>query len=367
MPDACPLIGAGSLDQTRPLQRRRACRIARGTTLVELMVAIVIGMLVLGALASLFSHSSHARNEIDRAGQQVENGRFALELLRDDIHLAGHYGGVVGGAQLRVGACIPRSGLPLSASALGWQSDPPVLPAPIHGYASGDTPPAESCLSSQQPNTDVLVVRSVESVATTPGAVNGSALVNDYFIQVSSCSDRTIDPVDQPFAVAPGGPGAAARFPLHLKDCAAIAPLRKLVVHAWYVGRCSVCGGAGDGIPSLRLVELTGANASSVSVVEGIESMRIEYLLDTDGNGEIDTIRRCKAGVDPCTAADWSNIIAVQIRLLSRTLTPSPGHRDTKTYNMGLAGVIAAPNDAFKRHLFGAVVTAYNIAGPREK
>ena len=366
MPKQTSLAPSGGRSPAGLLQRTHACRTQPGVTLVELMVAIVIGMLVLAALATLFSQSSLARNEIDRAGQQVENGRFALELLRDDIHQAGHYGGVGSGAQLRTGACIPRSGLPLSAAALGWQRDPPIVPAPIHGYAGGDTPAAESCLSSQQPNTDVLIVRSVESVGTMPGAVNASAFDNDYFIQASTCSDPTVDPVEQPFAVAPGGAGAAARFPLHLKDCATIAPLRKLVVHAWYVGRCSVCSGSGDGIPSLRLVELTGANASSVAVVEGIESMRIEYLLDSDRNGEIDTIRRCKAGINACTAADWSNVLAVQVRLLSRTLAPSPGYRDTKTYDMGLAGVIAAPNDAFKRHLFGAVVAAYNLAGPRE-
>lgn len=343
-----------------------AARREHGTTLVELMIGIAIGMLVLGALAALFAQTGNARSEIDRAGQQIENGRFALELLREDLHQAGYFGGFTGGTRRVVGACVPRSGVLLSAAALGWQDSPPLTPMPIHGYAGGDTPAGETCLSNQQPGTDALVVRSVEPVTTTVAAANASSFDNDYFIQTSACADPGIDAVDRPFVIAAGGAGAVSRFSLHQKDCAAVAPLHKLIVRAWYVGRCSVCSSPADSIPSLRLVELTGAAASSASVVEGIESMRVEYLLDTDHDGEIDATRRCKAGVDPCSETDWSDVIAVQVRLLSRSLSPSPGYVDNKAYDMGLAGIIPARNDGYRRHLFGALVTAYNLAGQRE-
>ncbi|MEO8134603.1 MAG: hypothetical protein ABI831_11560, partial [Betaproteobacteria bacterium] len=200
-------------------------RCERGTTLVELMIGITIGLLVLATLAALFASSSDARNEIDRSGQQIENGRFALELLRDDVHHAGYFGGFIGGAPQPAEACVPRSGLPLSAAALGWQSTPARTPLPVQGYAWGDTPPAETCIANQQPETDVLILRSVEPVTMSSGAVGTSAFDNDYFIQTSTCADAAIDALDKLFVVAVGGPGAATRFPLHQKDCATIASL----------------------------------------------------------------------------------------------------------------------------------------------
>ncbi|MEO8137417.1 MAG: PilW family protein, partial [Betaproteobacteria bacterium] len=76
--------------------------------------------------------------------------------------------------------------------------------------------------------------------------------------------------------------------------------------------------------------------------------------------------RRCKKGTDPCSPQDWNNVIAVRLRVLSRSLGRSPGYVDAKVYDMGLAGVIPPFNDAYKRHLFGVAVTAYNLAGQRE-
>ncbi|MFS8086085.1 MAG: PilW family protein, partial [Acidobacteriota bacterium] len=107
-------------------------------TIVELMTGITLGMLVLIALTVLFASNSAARSEIDRTSQQIENGRFALQWLRDDIHLAGYFSGYAGGTRQAVAACIPRSGVPLGPAALGWQTSPPRTPLPVHGYAAGD-------------------------------------------------------------------------------------------------------------------------------------------------------------------------------------------------------------------------------------
>lgn len=336
-------------------------------SLVELMTGITVGMLILTALAVLFANNSAARSEIDRTSQQIENGRFALQLLRDDIHLAGYFSGYTGGTRQIVDACIPRSGVTLSAAGLGWQASPPQAPLPIHGYAAGDTPAAESCLSNQKANTDVLILRSVETTSISVASAAGVSNANDYFMQTSACADAAIDATNKPFVVAPGGGSAATTFTLHQKDCVTLAAVRKLVVHAYYIGKCSVCSSGGDGVPALRMVELAGATASNVSLVEGIDSMRIEYALDTDNNGEIDTLKRCKNGADPCSPGDWSNVMGVQVYLLARNLTPSPGYTDTKTYDMGLAGTPAATNDRYKRHLYSAMVIAFNLAGLREK
>lgn len=339
----------------------------RGVSLVELMTGLALGMLVLTAMAVLFANNSAARGEIERASQQIESGRFALQLLRDEIRLAGYFHDHPGGTRQVVEVCIPRGGVPLSAAALGWQASPPRMPLSLHGYAAGDTPATETCIANQKPDTDVLILRRVESGTMSVAGVAGDGYSNDYFLQVSACADPAVDAPDEPTVVAPGGRSAAAAFALHAKDCVTPAPLRRLAVHAYYVGKCSVCSGGGDGVPSLRMVELSGASATNVAVIEGIDSMRIEYALDTDDDGEIDAVKRCSKGADPCSAGDWSRVMGVRVHLLARSLTPSPGHTNTRTYDMGLAGTLAPPNDRYRRHLYGAMVIAYNLAGPRER
>src|SRR6266576_1568679 len=66
----------------------------RGFSLVELMVGLFIGGIVLFAMTVLFANNSRARAQIDQSTQQIENGRYALDVLRDDLHLAGYYGDV---------------------------------------------------------------------------------------------------------------------------------------------------------------------------------------------------------------------------------------------------------------------------------
>jgi len=347
--------------------KRGRRRSASGVTLVELMVSIAIGLLIVASLAMLFVANSRTRGEIERSGQQLESGRLAMELLRDDIHQAGYFGGFPAATVQAISPCVPRTGVALNAANLGWQTAPAVVtPLPIHGYASGDTPATETCISNQKADTDVLIVRSVEAAPLTLASATGSSFANDYFLQVSSCANAAVDAAGAPFVVAPGGAGAATRFTLHARDCVSAAPLNRLVVRAYYVGRCSVCTGAGDGIPSLRMVELNGSTATSASVVDGIESMRVEYLLDTAAKGQPDSIRRCKAGVDGCTLADWTHVSAVQVYLLARNLSPSPDYADAKSYAMGLAGTLPPAGDRYKRRLYSALIVARNLAGPRE-
>mgnify|MGYP006187745937 CR=1 FL=1 len=79
---------------TTPRARRRRIRQdAAGFSLVELMIALTIGLfLVGGMLAVVLSSTSTARTR-DRAVDMQTNGRYAIELLKRDIQHAGFLGG----------------------------------------------------------------------------------------------------------------------------------------------------------------------------------------------------------------------------------------------------------------------------------
>src|ERR1700754_3135223 len=67
----------------RPFQR------SRGVTLVELMVALVLGLIVAGGIVTIFlSTSSSNRAQVQLARLQ-EEGRFAVTRIATDLKLAG--------------------------------------------------------------------------------------------------------------------------------------------------------------------------------------------------------------------------------------------------------------------------------------
>jgi type IV pilus assembly protein PilW len=74
------------------LMRRRAARRQAGVSILELMIAITIGLFLLAGLVSVFATSNQAYVELGRASQQIENGRLAMQYLIDDIGAAGFYG-----------------------------------------------------------------------------------------------------------------------------------------------------------------------------------------------------------------------------------------------------------------------------------
>src|SRR5258706_12628596 len=67
-------------------------RAARGFSIIELMTAVTIGLLILAGLSSVFVNSSNANREMKNSAEQIENGRFAIEFLTQDLRHAGFFG-----------------------------------------------------------------------------------------------------------------------------------------------------------------------------------------------------------------------------------------------------------------------------------
>jgi type IV pilus assembly protein PilW len=160
-----------------------------------------------------------------------------------------------------------------------------------------------------------------------------------------------------------------------------LSPLRKFSVHLYYVSTCNNCTGAGDGIPTLKVVELSpattpctadatvscGSMSAPRAIAEGIENLQFEYGIDSDDNGTPDTFT-----ADTVAAGDWKKVVAVKVFLLARNAEPTPGYADTKKYSLNSAGdeltdesgaALTPFNDSYKRHVYSSTVMATNIAG----
>ena len=100
-----------------------------GFGLVELMIALALGMVIILGVTTLFSDSSRTLNDITRAGRQLENSLYAMDLLAKELSLVDYWGE----ANAPVDADDPAYG-PLRAGELngleisGYPQVPPLCP-----------------------------------------------------------------------------------------------------------------------------------------------------------------------------------------------------------------------------------------------
>ncbi|TMH32309.1 MAG: hypothetical protein E6H58_10480, partial [Betaproteobacteria bacterium] len=205
--------------------------------------------------------------------------------------------------------------------------------------------------NNRKTDTGLLVVRRV-----LPNAIAATATVaNTNYLQSNGCKT-----VDTPFIFALG-PGAT-NFTLTGTNCVTVSSVRQYQSRLYFVANCGVCNPS-DGIPTLKVLELSGNQIIERVIADGIEDLQFEYGLDTTNDGVVDSY------VASVAAASWSNVVAVRIRLIARTTTESPDYTDPKTYDRGtLFAAASAPAGAekYKRRAYVAVVAMPNVTGPRE-
>jgi type IV pilus assembly protein PilW len=171
----------------------------------------------------------------------------------------------------------------------------------------------------------------------------------------------------------------AAAFTLLTKACNAAIPaeLRQAVVRIFYLATCDVCTGAGDGVPTLKMAELSAGAFQVSALAQGIQDMHLAYGVDLDNNGSADCYV-ADPGTDnsaSCTSVtydwtnalnNWKNVTAVRINVLARNQRRSLGWTDSRTYDLGRPQPAGPFNDGYKRHVYAQVARIANVAGPRE-
>lgn len=360
----------------RNLRFLPAARRARGLTLVELLVAIAIGMLITTAMAILFANNSRTRGETERASQKIENGRYAVELLASELHHAGYFGPFdprkVTAPAAKPDPCIT------DVAAAEFQS---AITLHVQGYDDVATN-VLGCLSGSnapKAGTDIVVVRRASGCVAGVGTCTALAAGAPGF-QASSCNDSAANELSNTDVAnhyeLSTDTGA---FTLRQRDCATTAGVLRYLVRIYYVAANDK---SGDGVPTLKRAELGAGSFSVTSLVQGVENLQIEYGLDTnnDGNADVytaspDLYLGCTTGTSPTCVGQWTSAVSAKLFVLTRNLETSAGHEDKKIYVLGQkadavkgAGDLnkfGTFNDAYKRTVFQEVVRFQNASGRR--
>lgn len=77
----------------------------KGLSLIELLIAITLGMIILSAVFEIFISTKQTFTATDILSRSQENGRFALEFMEKDIRMAGYKGGNAGTVPLPIYDC----------------------------------------------------------------------------------------------------------------------------------------------------------------------------------------------------------------------------------------------------------------------
>lgn len=318
-----------------------------GLTLIELMVSVTIGLLILLGLTTIFANNSRARTEIERNGRQLENGRYAMQLLTADLQLAGFYNGYYPSAAPAVGSAPPAA-----SDICAFDTATITNGMPFHVQGFNDSSGSLTCISDVKSGTDVIVVRHAASCSSAnPADVNCDSISSaGTFIQVNGCAnDPSIFKIDT----------NTSNLTLQKIDCATTASIRKYRTNIYFIANNNATG---DGIPTLKRAELGSGAFAVVPLVEGIENLQIEYGIAA--NNSSTTPVQYVTGDTITTGLGWWNVMAVKISLLSRNEAPSAGYIDSKTYVLG-SKTINATNDGYRRHVYTGLISMINPAGRR--
>jgi type IV pilus assembly protein PilW len=375
-----------------------------GFGLVELMISIAIGLVILAALVTLFVNTSRNNREMATASSVIENGRFAIELLENDVVHAGYWSTYVpdfDDPTLPDDTSIAGDAVPTSTpldipdpcvafAAASWTEGSDIvnqlLGIPVQVI---DQNWCAAVLQNRVPGTDALVIRHAERCAPGEGScADDVAGTPDLYLQASLCIGEM---ATTPYVFGTNGTEA---FPLRRRNCVDPSEKRRYQAFIYYVR--DFAQDEDDGIPTLVRSEFRlGAGGLAfqepVPLVEGIDGLWVELGVDdvsitggaVDNSAEVvwadpatrrratnrgdsvpDEFVRCAAGA-ACSLGQLTNVTAVQIYVLARSREPTPGYTDTKTYAVGLAGDAGPYDDAFKRHVYSTSVRLHNVAGRR--
>lgn len=335
-----------------------------GFSLIELMVAMGIGTVILLALTVMFSVNSGNQNELEQSLRKLENARYAMDVISEDIMHAGYYSDFSP-------AALPLT--PLSyqlpnpcatgVADQGWNtaSSPLQLPVPIQGIAKTDTSATAGCLTNRLANTAAIIVRHAE---TGTGTLASATTSTNLYVQISGCKSDVLR------VLASAGP--LANFTLLKPDCTTKEPnVRRLIQRIYYIATCNDCTPS-DGIPTLRRVEMINGTLQNASIAEGIENLQFEYGVDTsataDGQPDAYVANAVIAtgNVANYLATDWQKVVSVRLHLLARNTQKTAGYSDNRTYVVGPDVSVASPNDGFKRMLLTTTIRLNNVAGRLE-
>ncbi|EED31052.1 type IV pilus assembly protein PilW [gamma proteobacterium NOR5-3] len=309
--------------------------------MTELLISVVLGIFLVGGVINVFLGGLSTFRTNDSLSRMQESGRFAMELMRRDLRMAGYFG-----CRQALAPEIPRSESALTPGFIRNTLSPApaggtdLLPwdfrfgLALEGFSAVDTDggsgwtpalPTTGEITNALDHSDIVSTSRAEGVGVVvtahpggspPGSANiqvdpGSGIDQFDVLFVTDCSSAAVFQVSSANPDTSGsiahntGVGTPGNYTKSLGRSFTGAEVFEAVKSVFYVAN------GVNGRPALF--------RNGDELVENVERMRVFYGVDTTTNRRIDSYVRAGtapldglASVDP----DWEGVIAIQIHLL---------------------------------------------------
>lgn len=337
---------------------------SRGLTLVELMIAMTIGLVLVGGAFKVFMDSSRTYGIHETESRLEENARYVYSVLEADIRMAGYWGyakgvsGIVGTTLQTDPAATTLAGTAASSCGTNFGTD---LGTPLEGSNDSYALNCSAYQGHAMPSADTLTVRRASSTAT---AVSSNATG-----PLRICSTRTNVALVNTVAAC-----AADQTPVENSP----GTIRDLITHTYYVARDAA---SSSNVPTLWRKSLNNVGTvptfQDEEILAGVEDLQVQFGIDYTGTTGI-----AQQYVDPVAAGalpSGAQIVAVRLWILIRSDALEPGFTDNRTYAYGNrstqngtvsnlasgnnAGLAYQPNDHYRRLLVSRTVMIRNVLG----
>lgn len=332
---------------TVPLRLRTRSQ-ERGISLVELLIALLLGVLLSSGVVAAYLGGKRHFLYAEQMARMQENGRYALRLISQDLAMAGFFGGLhdasLVGTVAVAGDCAAGDWALSTSQPLGFVDNHSGVSVPL-----GSDGHLFTCIdgASVRAGTDLLAVkRTFTEASLQRGQVAANltrGAVELWYLQTQE--------------------GAAPRWVQHRSrelDGAAFSDptlsLWEASARVFFIRRFAV--EPADGVPTLCIDALAGDAMTVRCLVEGVEDMQFEFGLDTDGDGVANVYR------DTLSSGDAALVVSASVHMLLRSLDPLPGHTDARTYRLGRRQ-IGPFGDGYLRSVYSTLVSLNNLAAAR--
>ncbi len=287
----------------------------RGFTLIELMIALVLGLVLVGGVISVLLSNKQTYRTNNALSQLQDNARTAFELLARDIRQSGS------------SPCGNTTVTNLLTSLNGNGTDTYIWSAstPIQGFddATAVAPALPNALAQSAIVTKGVGVVSTPKLPVGGGCDNGAPLAsapsgiaagdlvlmcdasNAYIYQAGAFAGNVL-----PMAGAGGVPGNAVAN----TGCTTVGQTAYVAQYQpdyWFVAPTPPGPGVLAGTNSLYRSRYSAGAFNTDEIVRGVASMQITYLV----NGANAFVNAAGVG------ANWANVTAVQVTLTLSTPT----------------------------------------------
>lgn len=344
-------------------QAKVAAHHQRGITLVEMMVAMVVGLILLVGIVQLFTSNKQAYRIQEGANVLNENARYIMNQMQFDLRMGDHWGGVER-EEVEVMSDI---------DSITDDCDGDAAALDVVGIfgVDGDADSPIDCVpdSDYVPDSDIVVIRYAEPTRRATGTLEDDRIYVRTAIGRRAVIFQGENLADLPADLAPAS-ASAMTIEEEVPDIAnfefrtVIYFLRPCASQD--LGTAGVCDADDDSIPTLSRLTLQGTTLVEQDVIAGVEQMQLAYGIDTNGDRTPDYYA---SATDVTTEDDWDKVVDVRLSLLIRNneidVTASTAGQTFELYGgadgEGIEYDVPADDLRYRRKIYNSSIQVRNM------